>query len=358
MIEERLLNRLNAGGRTARLEALTETLKTADFPPMDPRCINNHIHTSYSFSPYSPSAAVYAARAAGLCTCGIVDHDSMGGTEEFIEAGRLVDIPVTVGVECRVSMAGTPFAERRTNNPDQTGISYMVLHGVPHQHIARVQAFFQPLREKRNLRNCRMLERINDVMGMHLDFERDVLPLSEFAHGGTVTERHLMLALARATEPNLDMLSEYDLVGKLKKDCIPKVYIPATDECPSLEEITALAAEIDAILCYAYLGDVTQSVTGDKKTQTFEDAYLGELIGTLYDAGVHAITYMPTRNTDEQLARLRALAENCKMREICGEDINSPRQSFVIEKLKEPRFSGLIDSTWAIIRHETEASAV
>ncbi len=110
---------------------------------MNPRFINNHIHTFYSFSPYSPSAAVFAARSEGLCTAGIVDHDSMGGAEEFIEAGKIIDLPVTVGVEGRVSMAGTPET-LRTNNPDQLGVSYMVLHAVPHRNIGRVQEYFAP----------------------------------------------------------------------------------------------------------------------------------------------------------------------------------------------------------------------
>jgi hypothetical protein len=63
---------------------------------------------------------------------------------------------------------------------------------------------------------------------------------------------------------------------------------------------------------------------------------------------------MPTRNTDQQLTRLRALCDKYGMMQISGEDINSPRQSFVIEKMKEDRFSNLIDSTWELIKHERE----
>ena len=354
MIDQLLLDKLNAPTKEERLSALRTALQTAAFPPMDERLVNNHIHTTFSFSPYSPTAAVYAARAEGLCTCGIVDHDSMGGAEEFIEAGKLVGIPTTVGVECRVSMAGTPFENLRTNNPDQLGVSYMALHGVPHRSIPHIQAFFAPLREKRNNRNREMLDRINAEIGVSLDFERDVLPLSQYANGGTVTERHLMQALARKLEPHNAMLAEYDLIGTLKKDCIPKVYIPATAECPRLDEIVGLGKETGAILCYAYLGDVTASVTGDKKAQRFEDENLELLFETLVERGVRALTYMPTRNTDAQLDRLRALCERYGFLQVSGEDINSPRQSFVIEKMHEPRFANLIESTWAIIRNETE----
>ncbi len=360
MMDYNLLRRLNAGNKEERLDALREAVKTAQFPPMDERMINNHIHTTYSFSPYSPAAAVYAARNEGLCTAGIVDHDSMGGAEEFVEAGKIVGLPTTVGVEMRVSYAETPLHDRRTNNPDQIGVSYMVLHGVPHKNIQRVQEFLAPYREKRNARNRKMVEKINAIYGkdgIALDFDKDVLPLSMFHDGGGVTERHLMLALAQKISGKVEtdydsMLELYDLVGKLKKECIPQVFIPATDECPTLQEMVAFAKEVDGILAYAYLGDVTQSVTGDKKAQTFEDAYLDELFEVIAAAGVKAVTYMPTRNTPEQLNRLRALCEQYGMLQISGEDINSPRQSFVIEKMRDEQFSNLIASTWQIIHHE------
>ena len=367
MMELSLLNELNAGTKDERLGALKRAVAAASFSPVDPRMVNNHIHTNYSFSPYSPTAAVYAARAEGLATCGIVDHDSIGGAEEFLQAGEIVGIPTTIGIETRVSFAETSLGEKRTNNPDQIGNSYMVLHAVPHDKIETVQAYFAPLRERRNARNKKMVAKINALYapdGVLLDFERDVLPLSQYANGGSVTERHLMLALARqllalgkAKLPEhasaLEvMLAEYDLVGTLKKDCIPKVFVPATDECPSLREIVRFASEVGGILAYAYLGDVTASVTGDKKAQKFEDDYLDELFEVIYNAGIRAVTYMPTRNTQTQIERLKKLCERYGMLQISGEDINSPRQTFTIEKMKEEQFSNLIENTWKLIDHE------
>ncbi|MEN6562896.1 MAG: PHP domain-containing protein [Christensenella sp.] len=367
MIELSLLKSLNEGSKDERLSALARAVARTSFPPFDPRMVNNHIHTSYSFSPYSPAAAVYAARAEGLATCGIVDHDSIGGAKEFITAGKIVGIPTTIGIETRVSFAETALSDRRTNNPDQTGNSYMVLHAVPHDKIDTVQAYFAPLRKRRNVRNKKMVERINALYaadGVKLDFERDVLPLSQYNDGGSVTERHLMLALAKqllkldkvklsegASELET-MLEEYDLVGALKKDCIPKVFIPATDECPTLSDMVRFANEIGGILAYAYLGDVTASVTGDKKAQKFEDDYLDELFTVIDNAGIRAVTYMPTRNTQTQIERLRKLCDRYGMLQISGEDINSPRQKFTIEKMKEDQFSNLIENTWHLIRHE------
>ena len=381
MIDIQILEKLNAPTREARLANLREIVKTTQFPPMVPQYINNHIHTTYSFSPYSPTAAVYAARMEGLCTAGIIDHDSISGAEEFLEAAEIVDIPVTIGMECRATMDGTSMEGRRTNNPDQVGCSYMTIQSVPHDKVGRLTEFFAPYRAARDVRNRKMIARINDLLGMTLDYDRDVLPLSMHHEGGGVTERHLMYAVAKAMvakagkgQGMVDYLGsiglklsdkqknqmldtaypfyEYDLLGILKSAFVPKIYIDATDECPKVRDLVALCQEIDAILCYAYLGDVGDSVTGDKKAQKFEDDYLDEVFDCLKDVGVKAVTYMPTRNTMAQLERLRGLCDRYGMFQISGEDINSPRQSFIIRAMENPMFQNLIDATWKLIEHE------
>ncbi len=381
MIDIAILNKLNAPTKEERLANLAEVLKTTVFPPMVPQYINNHIHTTYSFSPYSPTAAVYAARMEGLCTAGIIDHDSISGAEEFLEAAKLVDMPVTIGMEARVSMDGTRLEGRRTNNPDQVGVSYMTIQGVPHNQISVLTEFFKPYQAARHARNRKMLESINALAGVSLDYDRDVLPLSMAAENGGVTERHLMYALAielvkqvgkgqtmidkltsmgmTLSEKQKTMLLdtaypfyEYDVLGMLKGTFVPKVFIDATDECPKLPDMVKLCKEVDAWLCYAYLGDVGDSVTGDKKAQKFEDDYLDDVFECLKEEGVTAVTYMPTRNTPAQLERLRGLCDAYGMFQISGEDINSPRQSFVIKAMENPMFQNLIDATWKLIEHE------
>ena len=381
MIDIAILEKLDACEKAQRLENLQEVLKTTQFPPMVPQYINNHIHTTYSFSPYSPTAAVYAARMEGLCTAGIIDHDSISGAREFLEAAKLVDIPVTIGMECRATMAGTRLQGRRTNNPDQVGVSYMTIQSVPHDQIDRLNAFFAPYRAARDVRNRQMIEKINALLGEDLDYDRDVLPLSMHHEGGGVTERHLMYALARkmvaragkgqgmvdylasigltlSEKQQAQMLDtaypfyEYDLLGILKSAFVPQIYVDAADECPTVAALVDLCREIDAYLCYAYLGDVGDSVTGDKKAQKFEDDYLEDVFECLKETGVKAVTYMPTRNTPAQLKRLRGLCEQYGMFQISGEDINSPRQSFVIRAMEDPQFQNLIDATWQLIEHE------
>ena len=375
MIER--LELLNAPTKQERLENLRAMIADEKQPPSPkPEYANNHIHTTYSFSPYSPSAAVYFARAVGLQTAGIMDHDTICGADEFRKAAEIAGVAVTCGAECRVSLRGTPLDGRKVNNPDQNGIAYMAVHSVMPDGYALFEQVLAPLRKHRNARNMAMTERINALaspLGIELDFERDVLGCSLYHQGGSVTERHLMWALAgrvmELRDPARAMSKlgvtkkinpaspslQYDLLGAFKAELIGQVYIPATDECMTLNELVEISAKVGAILCYPYLGDVGESITGDKRRQQFEDSYLDELFEFLDGVGVRGVTYMPSRNTPAQLERIVRLCQRYDMTQVCGEDINSPGQDFICEKLREPGFSHLVDTTWKLVERERGA---
>ena len=392
--KEQLIEQLNAPEKEDRLEALRGLRAMLDSgeieKPVVGNDVNNHIHTTYSFSPYSPTKAVWMAYMSGLKTAGIMDHDSAGGHREFIEAGEIIGMLTTVGVECRVSFADTAINGRRINNPDQDSIVYMAIHGIPHQNIERVQEFFRPYVEARNRRNRAMIDNINELTasaGVYTDFDNDVVPLSMYHDGGSITERHLLFAVSKnivaklgkgpkvvdflkndlnmhispkiegyLSDPDNDVY-EYDLLGALKSDMVEKFYIDATEECPDVREVIALAKEVGGISAYAYLGDVGDSVTGDKKAQKFEDDYLDLLFEVIHDLKFNAVTYMPSRNTYEQLARVRGKCRDYGFFQISGEDINSPRQKFICEAQRNPEFSNLYDATFALIGHEQAATA-
>jgi hypothetical protein len=393
MDEAALTETLNHPRRRQRLEALSQlcsaTRSGTIARPKPGEDVNNHIHTFYSFSPYSPAQAVWKSYRAGLRTAGIMDHDSISGGEEFIEAGRMIDLATTIGVECRCDFSSTPLAGRRINNPDQLSNAYVALHGIPHTQIAAVSTYFHPCREARNRRNRRMIERLNQALGdreLTLDFDRDVVPLSMQHEGGSITERHILFALSnrliqrfgkgslllafleqtlRLNVPAAvrELLADaanpyypYDLLGALKSDLVSRFYIDAGEECPAVQELLAFCESVGAIPAYAYLGDITESVTGDKKPQKFEDDYLEELFQVLDELGFRAVTYMPNRNSPQQLARVQSLCRRHQLFEISGVDINSPRQSFACPEIRQAQFRHLIDSTWALIGHEAAAT--
>ena len=393
MNTETLIEQLNHPEARRRIEAIAElgsALRAGKIPqPKAGQDVNNHIHTIYSFSPYSPTGAVWRSFSAGLRTAGIMDHDTLSGAEEFIEAGKTVGLATTIGVECRCDFTSTPLAGRRFNNPDQLSNAYVAIHGIPHTHIQTVCDYFQPLREARNRRNRRMVRRLNDLIvdgELLLDFDSDVTPLSMHHEGGSITERHILFALSKRMirrfgkgrklltylqnklELNLgakvqELLADqgnphypYDLLGALKSDLVSRFYIDATEECPPIRECLAFCERVGAISAYAYLGDITESVTGDKRAQAFEDAYLEQLFEVLIGLGFRAVTYMPNRNTPEQLARVQSLCRQHGLFEISGVDINSPRQEFTCPEIRQPQFRHLIDSTWALIGHEAAAT--
>lgn len=345
-----LLNADTKEQRLANLKTLIENEEKA--PEILSQFANNHIHTDYSFSPYSPTAAVYFARAEGLNIAGIMDHDSIGGAEEFRAAGEIAGVATTCGFEARVDYAGTFLENTKLNNPDQVGVGYMAFHSIRREHFSAVQDFLSPLRKKRNDRNYLMVKKISEITGVPLDFEKEVLPLSRYNEGGSVTERHLLFALAGKMVKSDDELERYKLLGKLKAELVPQFFIPAKEELMNLNAAVDLAKQIDCILCYAYLGDVTNSPTGDKKAAQYEDAYLPELMSLLKERGVMGVTFMPSRNTDEQLSRVMSLCDQNSLKQISGEDVNALGQSFICKKLEDPACAHLVKNAWKLIERE------
>jgi len=394
MRKQELIIRLNAKTREERLSAARALRAFMDsgeiVVPEKAGYTNNHVHTTFSFSPYSPTKAVWMAVMSGLSTVGIIDHDAVCGAEEFIEAGKILGIPTTIGFEIRTDWSNTPLAGRRINNPDQVSSAYICAHGLAHTQIAKADNYLKKIRAARAKRNREMTRRLNAVLepfDIAMDYDADIVPLSCAAFGGEVTERHILFALAGKlidkfgkggalvsflsgplgiglsdkqkallANPDSDIYA-YDVLNVLKGGFVERFYIdPETDETPDVREAVALIKECGAIPSYCYLGDVGASPTGDKKAQKFEDDYLEEVLDVCREVGFEAIAYMPSRNTRAQLERVMALCDERGFMQISGEDINQPRQSFICEQLKDPQFIHLIDSTWALVGHEKEVT--
>jgi len=349
--------------------------------------VNNHIHTIYSFSPYTPSMAAYQARASGLAAAGSVDHDSIGAALEMLEASAVLGIGSTVGFELRVSMLDSPFAGWKLNNPDSPGIAYMTIQGLPRAAIPKAARFLRPINEARGVRNGKMTEKASSILESNgycgIDYVDDVLPQSKMVEGGSVTERHILSAVAHAIIARhgkgpalLDGIIKdlgltiparakawledgnnphylFDLLGILKTGFLDRVFIqPDNSECIPAKSALDFALGVGAIPAYAYLGDIADSPTGDKKAEKFEDGFLDEFVAYVAELGYKAIAYMPPRNTPVQIARLRKLMAHHNLMEISGVDINSSRQSFNCPEVLAPEMSRLLDATWALVAHE------
>lgn len=393
-MKDKIIQELNSSNKRSRLFGLEKIYKLIEIGEEQFKKteeVNNHVHTIYSFSPYSPSMAAYLAWKAGLQAVGIMDHDSVSGCKELIEACKIIGIASTVGFELRVNFSGTIVEGRKLNNPDSKNIGYIAIHGIPESKLPEAKKFLNPIQITRNNRNKKILAKLNNLIksyGMEeIDFSKEIYNISQAKEGGSITERHILYAFTRKIiqkagkgeklisflKDNLDIvLSEkikkflldennqfylYDLLGILKSSFLDKIFIqPDYEECISVYEAVKFSNSINAIPAYAYLGDVTDSLTGDKRAEKFEDDFLEELIPELKKIGFKAITYMPPRNTLSQLLRLQRLCKKYEIMEISGVDINSPRQSFNYPIILRPEFAHLIEATWALIAHEKLAN--
>jgi hypothetical protein len=355
--------------------------------------VNNHIHTIYSFSPYTPAMAALKARDAGLAAAGSVDHDSAAAAAELKAACAALGIGGCSGFEIRVSFrrrtdgSPGPLAKRKINNPDSEGYAYVTVQGIPAPALEKAAAFLRPIRERRLERSRAMTEAANALLrdaGLSpIGFDTDILARSQYARGGEITERHLMAAAAAKLiaafgrgSSLLDGMKKslgvaagakqaaqlsgadnphylYDLLGVLKTEFLPRFFIqPDEAECVPAKTAADFALSIGAIPAYSYLGDVGESPTGDKKAEKFEDDYLDELFAEVRAAGFRAITYMPPRNTPRQLERIQKYCAEGGYMEISGVDINSSRQSFNCPEVLQENCRHLVDTTWALIAHE------
>jgi len=393
-MKDKIIQELNSSNKRSRLFGLEKIYKLIEIGEEQFKKteeVNNHVHTIYSFSPYSPSMAAYLVWKAGLRAVGLMDHDSVSGCKELIEACKIIGIASTVGFELRVNFSGTIVEGRKLNNPDSKNIGYIAIHGIPESKLPEAKKFLNPIQIARNKRNKKILVKLNNLIksyGMkEIDFNKEIYNISQAKEGGSITERHILYALARKIiqktgkweklisflKDNLDIvLSEkikqflldknnqfylYDLLGILKSSFLDKIFIqPDYEECISVYEAVKFSNSINTIPAYAYLGDVTDSPTGDKRSEKFEDDFLEELIPELKKIGFKAITYMPPRNTLKQLLRLQRLCKKYEFMEISGVDINSPRQSFNYPIILRPEFAHLIEATWALIAHEKLAN--
>ncbi|MDR1390159.1 MAG: PHP domain-containing protein [Treponema sp.] len=359
--------------------------------------INNHIHTIYSFSPYTPVMAALKARQAGLEAAGSVDHDSLAAAGELTAACARLGMGGCCGFEIRASFKKDadgnegPFASRKINNPDSTGLLYMTVQGVPSTAYQKTADFLRPIQKARLQRTQRMTNNANILLrdeGLRaINFDPDIKDQSQAEKGGEITERHLMAAVAKIlvekfgkgsglcrglakhfdihaapkTEALLGDASNphylYDLLGVLKTGFLSRIFIqPDENECIRARDAVDFALSIGAIPAYAYLGDVGESPTGDKKAEKFEDDYLGELMEEIKRTGFKAVTYMPPRNTPEQLQNIQRYCADFGFMEISGVDINSSRQGFNCPEVLSASCRHLVDTTWALIAHEQLAA--
>ncbi|MGL4985684.1 MAG: PHP domain-containing protein [Treponemataceae bacterium] len=378
-----------AEDRIEALKVLIDHLGELGFPQATAEN-HNHIHTIYSFSPYTPTIAAFIAKKSALSAVGSLDHDSISAATEMKTACDLLNMGCTTGFEARVNFKNTPYENKYLNNPQSLGIAYMTVQGIPSSAISQTREFLIPLQEARAERNRKMVDAFNQLLTKQygkdilpiLSYDEDVLSLSKANEDGSVTERHILCAIAIKLSKSypsitklLSILKErlkialsleseaflsdsnnphfiYDLIDVLKKSFLSQFFIqPNEYECLPVEKLTCFAHSIGAIPSYIHSDNTKQSHSPAKQKANLENFLL-----VLKELGFLAITFNPIATSKDHLLQVQQLCRKYEFMEIAGIDIYNARQSFNSPELKRAEFNHLIDATWALIAHEKLSS--
>lgn len=379
MGRDQLVEQLNAPSARRRLAALRKLKKLergtdSDLPLARENDSNLHIHTIYSYSPYSPAQAAYLAYRGGIASAGIMDHDTLSGAREFVRACDILGIPHTVGFDFRVRLK----PDRNADYPLKSdGYTYIAVYGIPKKEIKKVNTWLAEDRSGRVSRNRKFCEAVNKFFapeGIAVDFDADVLPLTRCREGGSVTERHILRAVALkicekfergapardflarlrfSLEGNLsDLLADADnpfyvddLVTALKDNaCFFDV--GSRREAVDMPDVVSRLENFGAIVSYMFFGNLDELVAGETAEDKLEKLVLG-----VKELGFNALTVKVSRMEREDLRILLALCDRHAVLLLPGTAVNAPRQSFQSDVLAEEDFKGLGDASWAVVGH-------
>jgi len=184
------LNSFDSGERRYALEQLNG-LTTRENGELQNVNLHFHSFNSYHAEFWSPSRIALEAKQNALYAAGIIDFDVLAGLEEFFNAGELLGIRTSVGIETRAFLR--EYANLEIDSPGEPGVSYIAGTGfykLPDKNSEQY-TILQSYNQKAMGRNIELIGRINKhVPEIALDYS-EVLLLTP---SGNATERHIISA--------------------------------------------------------------------------------------------------------------------------------------------------------------------
>lgn len=380
MGRDQLLQQLHAPKAKKRLKAVKKLQKLdlklgAEFlPQVREDDANLHVHTYYSYSPYSPSQAAYLAYRSGLASAGIMDHDTLSGAEEFVKACKTLGLAHSVGFDFRVRLKQDKTARYPLRSD---GYTYISVYGVPKKVLKKVNLWLKEDREMRSARNRKFCDSVSKLFvpyGVAVDYAKDVLPLTKIKEDGSVTERHVLRAAAKGVvdaygrgdgvmnflqkvgftldEHLTALLSDEDnpfyvddLVTALKENA-GAFGVGSRREAIDMPDVVTRLENFGAIVSYLYFGNLDDLVEGENTKEKMQNLVLG-----VKELGFHSISVKISRHSEEDLALLCDLCREHDILLLPGTAVNSPRQPFGCDVQLKPEFKSLADACWAVVGH-------
>jgi len=183
-----------------RMAALTQLQKLGSLNKEEQQNVNMHFHSFNSFNAeyWSPLRIAWEAKKNALYAAGIIDFDVLSGLEEFFEAGEMLSLRTSVGIETRAFL--NEYADKEIDSPGEPGVSYIAGAGfykLPDENSPEALTL-ESYSKKAAARNITLIQRINQHVPEIVVNYDEVLALTP---SGNATERHIISAyIQKASE--------------------------------------------------------------------------------------------------------------------------------------------------------------
>ncbi|MBQ7408532.1 MAG: hypothetical protein IJW13_04585 [Clostridia bacterium] len=349
MQNEQLIKMLNASNGVVRTWALKE-LKRREImdsslrPLASANEINLNVHTDFSFSPYSPSMAVYMAYKSGIklaCAC---NYGTLAGTKEFIKGCEYMGISALTGFE--VTLQSKALGEH-------IAAFYCVGEADKNNAFGPLLEQFRKICIERVKLVCDKINSMLEKHGLYVDFNKEILPLTKCNKGGNVTLKHLYMAVGKKIiqkfgqgkaaadfirsslccdieegEYNLlcdynDPFYEYDLISALRNNFsnLDSGILP-----PDLKDYVALCKNRAVIIAYQYdcqSNWIKNLAESDKLVSDFK-----ALLNKIQKEGFNAVCISAKNLSSNLLCRIVDIIKEKNMLAIFTEKTEYPRNHF------------------------------
>lgn len=355
MQSEHLISKLNSKSGFIRKSTLKKLKKLEKkdstlIPKKSDNCVNFNIHTTSSFSPYSPELGAYMAYKSGITLAGVCDFGSISSISEFEKSCQILQIAYVGGFELMV-------------NHETAGDFLVSFYGINEnnkEYFLNVLNDFRNTCKQKSLSLTENLNRKLKKFDLSLDFEKEVLPLSNHKKGGSVTLKHVYMALAQKIialcgkgkstadfirdklcfdiqECDYNLLCDmndpyyvYDLISTLRRSS--KIHVVENDY-PSVQSVLSVAKEQGVICAYQYDGEnnwVQSETQTEKALLQFE-----ETLDFIKELGFNAVCICAKSLGLVTATAFTKLIQRKEMLVILNEKTEYPRNRFDIVKLED-----------------------
>lgn len=188
MQREILVERLSqerSGARLSTLKKIIKSDKKHNTIPKKNNFTQINLQSYYSFSPYSPTMAVYMAYNSGLVACGLCDVDSLSGVKEFVSACKIAKMPYSVGFQTFAEIDGE--------------VRKFAVYGIPFKKFKEINEIIEKDKKIKIYESSELCETINKQFvktGIFIDFFT-LKKSTKLADGGSILPRHVCFEFAK-----------------------------------------------------------------------------------------------------------------------------------------------------------------